>query len=122
MRFVVDENLPFGVAELLVGAGHDVIDVATSPHRSSSDAALWQLAIDEDRVLVTRDRDFPLPGTAGRPPGIVLVRPASDMRTAAIVALVQSALDTVEVGAFTDHVTVIEPGRVRQRPYASLPR
>jgi hypothetical protein len=44
------------------------------------------------------------------------------MRTAAIVALVQSALDAVEVGAFTDHVTVIEPGRVRQRPYASLPR
>jgi predicted nuclease of predicted toxin-antitoxin system len=61
LRFLVDENLPAAVATMLRALGHDVLDVAASTYRSAPDARIWQIAIDELRVLVTRDLDFPLP-------------------------------------------------------------
>jgi len=121
LRFLVDENLPGDVAAWLSAGSHDVLDVATSPHRGSSDSVLWQLAIDEDRLLVTRDRDFPLQGVSGRPPGVVLLRPAVGTKTAEIVRLLEAALTSVGLATLAGHVTVVEPGRVRQRPYSSFP-
>ena len=121
MRFLIDENLPRGVAQVLVRLGHDVLDVASSPHRGESDLTLWQLAVSEDRLLVTRDLDFPLPGTSGRPPGVVLVR-VGGLRTGDLVRLFEEAVSRVSEASLVGNVTVIEPGRVRQRPYALLPR
>jgi len=121
LRFLVHENLPATLAEALTTGGHDVLDVAASEYRGESDASLWKLAIDEERVLVTRDRDFPIQGASGRPPGIVLLRPEASMRSAQITTLFESALARIGLDALLGHVTVIEPGRARQRPYANLP-
>ena len=73
MRFLVDENLPIEVADILRRGDHDVLHVSQSGHRGASDQQLWRLAADEGRIIVTRDLDFPLPGTQ-RPPGLILVR------------------------------------------------
>jgi predicted nuclease of predicted toxin-antitoxin system len=121
LRFLVDENLPAEVAALLRAPGHDVLEVAASTHRSSADAAIWQLAIDESRILVTRDLDFPLPRAKDRPPGLVIVRGPSAMRIRDIVELLEEALRHVDLASLQDRVTVVEPGRVRQRPYRALP-
>ena len=122
MRFLVDENLPGAIAQALAEAGHDVLDIAVSSHRGSADHALWKLAADEARILVTRDRDFPLRGAATRPPGMVLLRPADGMKTADVSRLFEAGIASVGVASLPDHVTVIEPGRVRQRPYSKVPR
>ena len=122
MRFLVDENLPASVSQGLTRSGHDVLDIGDSAYRGSADTLLWQLAVDEARVLVTCDRDFPIRGTSARPPGLVLVRPARGMRTAEIALLFETALTSVGLPSLLGQITVIEPGRVRQRSYRTTPK
>lgn len=40
MRFLIDESLPGDLASDLVTTGHDVLDVAGSPHRGADDAVI----------------------------------------------------------------------------------
>ncbi len=122
MRFLVDENLPGDVASVLQDLGHDVLDVAASPHRGAPDSEIWRRAIDERRILVTRDLGFPVPRASTRPPGVIVVRPPLGARLGAIVRLFKEAMASINPASLVDHVTVIEPGRVRQRPYRHLPR
>lgn len=67
MRFLIDESLPGDLASDLVAAGHDVLDVAGSSHRGADDAVIWRVAIAEQRIVIARDLDFPLPKALGRP-------------------------------------------------------
>ena len=73
MRFLVDENLPRDVAEVLAAQGADVVWVAETEFAGSTDDQLNELAIREQRIIVTRDLDFPLTASA-HPPGILLLR------------------------------------------------
>lgn len=115
MRFLVDENLPRGVAEVLLDAGHDVLDVARSPHRGASDQELWALAAKDGRAIVTRDLGFPLPASHSSPPGVVLLRLPSRMRRASIVRAVEQLLEAIDVHELQGMITVVEPGRIRRR-------
>lgn len=120
MRFLLDENLPPLVAAALREYGHDVLDVADSAHRGRSDADLWQLAIEEQRIIVTRDLDFPLTGAEGRPPGLVILRLGSTARALHIDRVFRAFLSAVDVASLVGAVTTVEPSRVRQRPFSAL--
>ena len=54
MRFLADENVPFASVLRLRGEGHDVQVVP----QGGTDSAILVLARDEQRVLLTFDRDF----------------------------------------------------------------
>ena len=56
MRFLLDEHISPRVASLLRERGHDAVAV-TERHglRGLPDRALLQVALEEDRALVTRD-------------------------------------------------------------------
>jgi predicted nuclease of predicted toxin-antitoxin system len=59
MRFVVDAQLPAKLSQLLEAAGHDALHTSELPEGNrTTDATLARLADDEDRVVVTKDRDF----------------------------------------------------------------
>lgn len=70
MRFLVDENLPPEIRDVLAEAGHDVVYVPHSEYRTWSDERLRQLAAEEGRVVVTLDRRFRHP-IRPAPPGLV---------------------------------------------------
>lgn len=57
MRFLCDENIPSAVSEALRSEGHDVRDL-TEGIRGRRDREVFQEAAREQRILVTRDRDF----------------------------------------------------------------
>ena len=57
MRFLVDRCAGRRLAEWLRQQGHDVRD-AREEHPDPGDAALLQIAAEEQRVLVTIDTDF----------------------------------------------------------------
>lgn len=116
MRFLVDENLPSVVSELLERQGHNVLHLSKSSHRGANDAEVWQLAVREERIIVTRDLDFPLPVTP-RPPGLVLLR-LPDTFTKEHISRVMS--DFIASDAFdrvADAITVVSPGRIRSRTF-----
>lgn len=58
MRFKIDENLHDDVAALLAAHGYDAHTVHAEQLRGSHDAALADHCREEDRILVTLDRDF----------------------------------------------------------------
>jgi predicted nuclease of predicted toxin-antitoxin system len=73
MRFLVDENLSPELADFLNQMGHDAIAIVGSGLESTPDSLIWQMAFEQDRILVTQDLDFPL-NIRPTPPGLVLVR------------------------------------------------
>lgn len=112
MRFLADESCDFSVVRALRSAGHDVLAVAELLP-SADDTLVLDLALREQRVLLTEDKDFgQLVYANARPSsGVIFIRyPANVRKTLphAVVSFVKSA--TVRLaGSFV----VLSPGRIR---------
>ena len=57
MRFLADESCDFAVVRALHATGHDVLAVAEIAPRAD-DAHVIRLAVSQQRVLLTEDKDF----------------------------------------------------------------
>ena len=57
MLFLADESCDFAVVRALRGAGHDVLAVADVSPRTDDEQVL-ELARQEQRILLTEDKDF----------------------------------------------------------------
>ena len=96
MRFLIDECVPRQLTARLRDRDHDVLDPRESALRGASDEALLTRAIEEARVLVTRD--IGLGGLAlrrleqGVSLGVVLVRLPAEMASGDAAATVDAAL------------------------------
>ena len=118
MRFLADENIPGDAVTELEAAGHDIVWVRTMAP-GSKDEDILALAVREERIILTFDKDFgELAWRAGLPAstGIVLFRlpaPAPARVGAILAARISERID------WAGHFTVIEPGRVRMRPLAT---
>jgi predicted nuclease of predicted toxin-antitoxin system len=58
MRFLLDQDVYAVTARFLVDAGHDVILVAQISLSQASDEEILKTAQQQNRILVTRDRDY----------------------------------------------------------------
>ncbi len=58
MRFLLDESAEFRIAAYLQSQGHDVTAIAHDYPASRSDRDVLAIAHQEDRILITNDRDF----------------------------------------------------------------
>ena len=58
MRFLLDENVAVGVAQVLTDLGHDVVRATEVVAAGSPDHVVATAALQDDRILVTHDRDF----------------------------------------------------------------
>ena len=57
LRFVVDESPGRAVADLLESLGHDVVNIC-SACPSADDADILSLALNDQRIVITNDKDF----------------------------------------------------------------
>ena len=75
MRFLVDECTGPAVARWLREQGHDVFSVFEEA-RGISDELVINKAVEEDRILITNDKDFgeKVYQNRGRHKGIILLR------------------------------------------------
>lgn len=119
LRFLCDENMPKPIVDAIAAAGLDVAWVALlSP--GIADRDVLRLASHQGRILVTLDKDFGelAMGEPGPGCGIVLVRPPLEppaQAGARIAALLASRAD------WSGHLSVVERGRLRQRPLRKSP-
>lgn len=58
MKFLVDANLPPGLATWLREQGHEANHVSDEPGHGASDAAISAFARRQACVIVTKDEDF----------------------------------------------------------------
>jgi len=112
MRFLADESCDFAVVRVLRSAGHDIKAIVEACP-GISDEEVMKLAIDEQRVLLTEDKDFGwlvFAGTGGCA-SVIFIRFPMQSRSVlpeTIVELVRQEGNKL-VGSFV----VVEPGRIR---------
>ncbi len=116
LRFLVDENLPFGIVEFLSSLKHDVFDVAASNLRGSSDKILWAKAAKEKSIIVTRDLDYPIPKLRPAPFGVILIRVPANFKALIITNIFKGSFKKIELHRLKNKVAVISPGRIRISP------
>lgn len=113
---MVDECLPRTLVDTLHKRGHDV-EFARDEVRGLSDRMLLGLATGENRILISEDRDLGVLAFRNHQPalGVIIVAVSSFKWSAERLA--DHVADIVDkLGeACLGHLTVIEPGRHRQR-------
>jgi len=121
MRSPADENVPLPSVRRLRVAGHDVAAVIESAP-GAPDSEVIRRAADQNRVLLTFDRDhgeLVYRGAGPLPPGVVYLRmiPGSPEEPAdmLLAALLVSGLK------LQGHFTVVGRHHVRQRPLPLRP-
>ena len=120
MRFLADENCDTKVVKALREAGHDVAFVLES-NPGADDSKVFQLAREQNRVILTADLDFGQLSEFERelPLGIVLLRLHPLQRTSRIERIV-TVLNSLG-DAIRHNLVVIEPGQVRIRALGPEP-
>jgi hypothetical protein len=112
MRFLADESCDHTVVRALRAAGHDV-SVVSDTHAGAGDADVLVTARQQNRIVLTEDKDFGVLAYAGglETAGVILIRFPADARA----SLGPSAVDVV--GRLGDRLIggflVLEPGRAR---------
>lgn len=120
MKILIDNALSPIFAEKLRDVHYDVLHVRERGMQASSDEEIFDLAMREDRVVVSADTDFgtllALRKTAK--PSVVIFRRTSGRRPEAQVKLLLDHLPEIEESLSQGSVVVIEEARLRIR---SLP-
>jgi predicted nuclease of predicted toxin-antitoxin system len=115
VKLLADENFPLSAVEALREAGHDVL-WARAEMAGEADDVILRRAGNEDRLVVTLDKDFGelafrhgLPATCG----IILVR----LHTQVPEHIQSRVLETLaEHPTWAGHLVIVEEHRVRVRP------
>ena len=73
MKFLVDESAGLAVSRRLKQMGFDAVSVIELM-RGAADEEVMRKAIEENRVIVTNDKDFGWLAAFYKPPGVILLR------------------------------------------------
>ena len=112
MRFLAYESCDFAVVRALRAVGEDVLAVSEFQRRSV-DEHLMALALAENRILITEDKDFGWLAFAANKdsPGIILIRFPASARATLGSAIRQIVTDYGE--RLLHSFVVLQPGVVR---------
>lgn len=120
MRFLLDVHVGLSLARALSAEGHDVVHAGIS-YPEWTDSALLDLAVREERVLVTEDRDFSdliFAHGAKAPPAIIYIRcEPTDQQE--MIPRVIALLDFEPV---LNNMIVLRPASTRYRPFPGKTR
>lgn len=81
MRFLIDAQLPPGLAKFLVASGHRAEHVADVGLLSATDRAIWDYAKVTEAAIVTKDSDFAALTVLRERPQVVWLRFGNTRRT-----------------------------------------
>lgn len=114
MRFLIDESVDLRLVPYLRNLGHDVTAVAQDYPASILDPVVLEIAYEEQRVLVTNDRDFGQLVFRHRQPhaGVIYFRLGTSELNP-ILARLADLLGRYEHAI--DHFIVVTPHRIRAR-------
>ena len=114
MKLLLDTCVSKGAVNMLKASGHDVVWTGDWPE-DPGDEEILERAYQEDRILITLDKDFgELAIVKGKPhSGLVrLVNLGSRQQGVACRRVLELYKNDLQAGA----IVTVEPGRVRIRP------
>jgi predicted nuclease of predicted toxin-antitoxin system len=120
LRFLVDNALPPGLAQILTNAGHEAVHARDYGMQAAEDVSVLERARLEGRVVVSADSDFAtlLALQEASHPSFVLFREANAASAEQYANLLLSNLPGLEAELSRGCVAVFRADRIRVR---SLP-
>jgi predicted nuclease of predicted toxin-antitoxin system len=118
MKFLLDQDVYSVTERFLTNLGHDVVPVARIGLSRADDEEILQVAQEQDRILVTRDRDFGnLVFVQALGSGVLYLRILPSTQDAVHNEL-ERVLNTYTEEELTKSFVVIEPDghRIRRLP------
>ncbi|GAA5032008.1 hypothetical protein GCM10011506_24650 [Marivirga lumbricoides] len=117
MKYLANENVPFSSVTYLKSKGYDIKAIGVDDP-SITDEEVMQIAIDENRTIITYDSDYgELIFKHGYKPqaGVIFIRtqPTEPLETAKIL----EELLTNRIISFQRNLTVIDSNTIRQKKY-----
>lgn len=115
MKFLQDQDVYAVTVRFLDGLRHDVIPVAQIDLSQAEDSYLLKEAHEQDRIFVTRDRDFGrLVFVGGSGAGVIYLRMLPSTQNAVHDKL-ERVLSSYPEDELKKSFVVVEPGRHRFR-------
>jgi predicted nuclease of predicted toxin-antitoxin system len=74
LKFVVDAQLPPALASWIAARGHQAEAVRDIGLREAADRAIWEFALSQSAIIVTKDEDFALLAAKQIGPAVVWIR------------------------------------------------
>lgn len=119
LKFLADENFPGDAIEELAGKGIDIVWIGNVAP-GSSDEEVLKRAMNENRTLITFDKDFGelafkrrLPATCG----VILFR-IQPMPPESLVRFINEVLESRS--DWPGHFSVVESDQIRMRPIQGI--
>ena len=107
MKFIVDAQLPPALTDWLQTRGHEAHHAVARIGATATDDAIWRLAQDEHRAIITKDRDFAIWAAARRTgPQVVWLR-LGNATTRNLIEWLAPRWDAIERG-LAESVHLIE--------------
>ena len=115
--FLIDEDLPRGLAACRQAAGFEAADVRDVGLRGAPDSVIHEHAVARSLVLLTADLGFSnvLRFPLQHHHGIVVVRFPNEVAVPVLNRAITDALSDLALDDFGGTLVVIEPGRTRVR-------
>ena len=119
MKFLSDQDVYVATVRFLSALGHEVATAGQLGLAQCEDSGLLQVAHEQGRLLVTRDRDFGgLVFVQGGGTGVIYLRMSPTTQNAVHTEL-ERILTLYNEQELQDSFVVIEPGRHRIRRAAT---
>lgn len=117
LKFLIDEDMPRSIAEILKDRGYDALDVRDHDLRGKSDEEVFAFAQNEKAVLLTGDWGFGnlLHFPVGSHSGIVIAHFPNEVSTLELNQQIVTALENLDEIDFKGNLIIIEPGKIRIR-------
>ena len=119
MKFLLDQDVYAITAKFLRDTGHDVITASDIGRSRATDSELLSIAHQQDRIFVTRDRDFgELVFLQNMGAGVIYLR-VSPLALQAGHQELETVLTSYSEEELKSAFVVVEPGRYRFRKLQS---
>jgi predicted nuclease of predicted toxin-antitoxin system len=116
MRFLVDMPVSPRVAAWLAEQGHDAVHAMDAGLGRASDREVLDRAVQDKRIVVTADTDFPqlLALSRASTPGVILFR-GGNYSAADMIDLLGKVLDVASAEDLAVSICVVDRQRIRYR-------
>ena len=107
MRFLVDVQLPLVLSDWLKRRGYDAMHSLELDLGRSNDIELWKLAVQDNRIMVSKDEDFFLLANRPGDPLKVLWLRMGNCRAKALLTMLEKNWPSIE-SAFESGQQLVE--------------
>lgn len=113
MKFLIDAQLPPRLARQIAAAGHDVVHTSELPDGNrTTDEQIAEAADGEDRVVVTKDRDFRDSHLLRSKPGRLLIVTTGNISNSELIALFDEHLEALTTALEEAHFVELQADRL----------